>query len=360
MCAVFVTAAFAFTGTELVGLAAAEAVNPRKSLPTAIKQVFWRITLFYVVSLTLIGLLVPYNHPRLLHSSNPLSSGSGDNSYSSASPFVIAIESAGITVLPAVMNSVILVAVLSVGNSAVFGSSRTLAALADQGQAPRILGYVDRRGRPLVAIFVAGAVGLLGYLAAGLPPRQADVLDWLLAVSALSSIFTWGSICLAHIRFRKAWAYHKKKLSDLAFVSQVGVIGSWVGLLLNVLVLVAQFWIAAWPITSDGTVVKKPGQAVLSTADKGIMQAATAGVGEQAGMSASEVVQNFFLQYLCAPIVGAFYLGYKLWYRTSIVKIEDIDIETGRRDFKLPILIAHERAERRAWPTWKKVYKFLC
>ena len=65
LCSVFVTAAFAFTGTELIGLAAAETANPRKSLPTAIKQVFWRITLFYVVALTLVGLLVASDNPNL-------------------------------------------------------------------------------------------------------------------------------------------------------------------------------------------------------------------------------------------------------------------------------------------------------
>ena len=92
------------------------------------------------------------------------------------------------------MNAVILIAVISVGNSAIFGSSRTLAALADQGQAPKILGYVDRRGRPLVAIIIASLVGLLGYLAD--IDRETDVLGWLLAISALSIILTWGSICL--------------------------------------------------------------------------------------------------------------------------------------------------------------------
>src|ERR1700738_1686279 len=130
-CRVFVSAAFAFAGTELVGLAAAETANPRKSLPTAIKQVFWRITLFYVVSLTLVGLLVGWNDPRLLN---------GGDALVAQSPFVIAIQDAGIQVLPAVMNVIILVAVLSVGNSSIFGSSRTLAALADQGQAPKIFG----------------------------------------------------------------------------------------------------------------------------------------------------------------------------------------------------------------------------
>ncbi|KAK4129578.1 amino acid permease [Parathielavia appendiculata] len=342
LCAVFVTAAFAFTGTELVGLAAAETANPRRSLPTAIKQVFWRITLFYIVSLTLIGLLVPHNHPRLL--------GAKSAADASASPFVIAIESAGIAILPGVMNSVILVAVISVGNSAVFGSSRTLAALADQRQAPRILGYVDRRGRPLVAILVAALVGLLGYLAE-LEEQQSDVLNWLLAVSGLSSVFTWGSICLAHIRFRKAWRFKGRGLGELAFRSQVGVAGSWVGLMLNVLVLVAQFWTAAWPVPhSHGS---SKGQVMGDEGTGG-------GTGLGAIESPRDVAQNFFLEYLCAPIVLACYVGYKLWYRTAAVKVEEMDVDTGRRDFNLPILISREIDEERGMPWWKRVYKFLC
>merc|ERR1711868_279317 len=116
VCSVFVTAAFAFAGTELVGLAAAETSNPRKSLPKATKQVFWRITLFYVVSLVLVGCLVPYTDPRL---------GLGSSSVDArASPFVIAIKNQGVSGLPSVMNVVIMIAVLSVGNSSVFASSR--------------------------------------------------------------------------------------------------------------------------------------------------------------------------------------------------------------------------------------------
>lgn len=61
----FVTAAFAFSGTELVGLAAAEARNPVKALPGAIKQVFWRITLFYIVGLLMVGMLVRADDPLL-------------------------------------------------------------------------------------------------------------------------------------------------------------------------------------------------------------------------------------------------------------------------------------------------------
>ncbi|KAJ9142101.1 General amino-acid permease GAP1 [Pleurostoma richardsiae] len=317
LCSVFVTAAFAFAGTELVGLAAAETANPRKSLPTAIKQVFWRITLFYVVALALVGLLVPYTDERLL----------GASTDSNASPFVIAIQDAGIDVLPSVMNAVIMIAVISVGNSSVFGSSRTLAALADQGQAPRILGYVDRRGRPLVAILVASALGFLAYLSD--IPQQSDVMDWLLAVSALSSIFTWGSICLSHIRFRQAWAARGRSLNELAFRAQSGVLGSWLGFALNAIVLVAQFWVGAWPVGyRDNT----PG----------------------------ENAKNFFLQYMAVPIVAVFWLGYKLYFRTSVVRVEDMDIDTGRRELNLPILLAQEQDEKRSWPLWKRVYRFMC
>jgi amino acid transporter len=141
VCSVFVKAAIAFGGTELVGMAAAETDNPQKTIPRATKQVFWRITLFYLVSLTIIGGLVPYTSPRLL---------SGSSSYdASASPFVIAIEDAGIKVLPSIFNAVILSAVLSADNSAVYGASRTLCALAENGQAPKLFTYIDRKGRPL-------------------------------------------------------------------------------------------------------------------------------------------------------------------------------------------------------------------
>jgi yeast amino acid transporter len=315
---VFVTAAFAFAGTELVGLAAAETANPRKSLPTAIKQVFWRITLFYIVSLTLVGLLVAYNDDRLL------SAGSAD---AAASPFVIAIRDAGIGVLPSVMNVVILIAVLSVGNSSIFGSSRTLAALADQGQAPKILGYIDRQGRPLVAICVASGIGFLAYAADS--GQQATVLEWLLALSGLSSIFTWGSICLAHIRFRSAWRAQGHSLDELAFQSQSGIIGSWIGFIFNVLVLIAQFWTGAWP--TDYSNLGPAGQA-----------------------------QNFFLAYLAAPIVLIFYIGYKFLFRTKIVKVHDMDLQTGMREIDLKELLAAEREEQAAWPVWKKGYKLIC
>lgn len=318
LCSVFVTAAFAFGGTELVGLAAAETANPRRSLPTAVKQVFWRITLFYNISLVLVGLLVPYTEPKLL---------GYKNSGSHASPFVIAISNAGIYALDSVMNVVIMISVLSVGNSAIFGSSRTLAALAEQKQAPKMFAYIDKRGRPLVAILFASTIGLLAFISAS--DAQVDVFNWLVALSGLSSIFTWGSICLAHIRFRKAWHQQGHTLDELAFRSQAGVFGSWVGLIINGVILIAQFWTGFAPVGYS-----------MNTA--------------------AENTKSFFQAYLAVPVVLAFYTWYKIRHSTPFMKCADMDLTTGMRDLNVAELVAEERAEQANRPRWKRAYKFLC
>ncbi|KAK4074900.1 hypothetical protein Purlil1_12847 [Purpureocillium lilacinum] len=318
-CSVLATSSFSFGGTELIGLAAAEATNPTKSLPNAIKQVFWRIAIFYIVSLLLVSLLVPYNDPSLV------GGATGD---SQVSPFVSAIETAGQTILPSVMNGVILVAALSVGNSAVFGSSRTLASLADQSHAPRAFSYVDRKGRPLVATLFALGLGLLAYLATVKIHQQ--IFDWLFATCGLSSLFTWGSICLCHIRFRRAWAHAGYRLDQLPYRSQVGVIGSVTGLVGNLIVLGSQFWVAISPITSSGVNLTPAGTA-----------------------------KSFFLKVMAVPIVLMVYLTHKLWLRTRVVSVKSMDIDTGRTFLRAPARSAEEEDRRRAWPFWKRLYRVL-
>lgn len=122
-CTVFVSAAFSYTGTELTGLAAAETTNPKREIPRASNQVAWRILIFYVVNLLLVGLIVPANSALY----------TAEGSSSRHSPFVIAIQLAGIKALPSIFNAVILISVMSVANSCTFGSTRTLQALAVNG-----------------------------------------------------------------------------------------------------------------------------------------------------------------------------------------------------------------------------------
>lgn len=237
-CTVFVVAAFAYSGTELVGLAAAEAADPRKSLPKATRQVFWRITIFYVLSLFIVGLILRSDSQDLLGSS-------GANT--KASPFVLAIQAAGIKGLPSVFNAVITISVLSVANSCTFASTRTMQALAMHGMGPRFLAFVDPQGRPLWCVVIACLFGLLAFIneaAAG-----GTVFNWLLALSALSNVFVWASICLSHIRFRSGWKAQGHTLEELPYQASFGVTGSYIGFILNILVLIATFYTALFVST---------------------------------------------------------------------------------------------------------------
>jgi yeast amino acid transporter len=274
-----------------------------------------------MISLTIVGCIVPYTDPELLNGSS--------STDANASPFVIAVKNAGISAVPSIMNAVILIAVLSVGNSSIYGSSRTLAALADRGQAPKFLGYIDQAGRPLFAIILASVIGLLCFICAAGSDTRTLAFNWMLAISGLSSIITWASICACHIRFRAAWKYNGHSLDELAFRSQPGVIGSWIGLSFNILILIAQFWTGFAPVG-------------------------------YASMSAGERVQSWFEAYISAPIIILFFVVFKVWKKTSFKKIQEIDITSGRREMDLTEILAEERAEKATWPWWKRAWKFAC
>ncbi|KAI0603291.1 amino acid permease [Biscogniauxia sp. FL1348] len=288
---VFVVAAFAFGGTELVGLAAAESSNPRRAIPMAAKQVFFRIFFFYIVNLFILGLILPSTDTRLTHAS-------GANSQ--YSPFVLAIQDAGIQVLPSIFNAVITISVISVANSCTFGSTRTMQAMAERGMAPKILAYVDKAGRPMWCILIQLAFGLLGYI--GVAEDGLTAFDWLLALSGLSYFFVWGSCCLAHIRFRLAWTRQGRSMKEIPYKTPLGIWGSAIGLFLNCLCLVATFYNALYP-TPDAT----------------------------------PNAEDFFMSYLAAPIVLLLYLFWKVYTKdwTMWIKISDIDLVSGSRPLEL-------------------------
>ncbi|PHH62743.1 hypothetical protein CDD81_6731 [Ophiocordyceps australis] len=310
-CSVFVTAAFSFSGTELVGLGAAESRNPAKSLPGAIKQVFWRITIFYILGLFFVGLLVDSNDPALL----------SDSAYADvkASPFVLVGKYARLDGFDHFMNLVILVSVLSIGVSGVYGGSRTLTALAQQGYAPKLFTYIDKSGRPLPSVIVVIACGLLAFI--NLDAKGPVIFDWLQALSGLAAIFTWGSICLAHIRFRSAWKYHGHTIDEIPFKAALGVGGSWLGLALCFLVLAAQFYTA---------IVAPPGHSGLGTAE------------------------GFFKSYLAIFVVLAFWLFGYLWKRTGWLRVSEMDVDTGRREIDWQAIKAY-RQQVASWPAWRRV-----
>ncbi|CAK7227586.1 hypothetical protein SEUCBS140593_006625 [Sporothrix eucalyptigena] len=291
-CSVFVTAAFAYTGTELTGLAAAETANPSKEIPKASKQVAWRIGIFYVVNLLLVGLIVPAN-------SDLYNSGGSESRHS---PFVIAIQLAGIKVLPSIFNAIILIAVMSVANSCTFGSTRTLQALAANEMFPKFMAYIDKKGRPIPVVILQLLFGLLAFI--NLAPNGGTIFDWLLALSGLTILFVYAGVAIAHIRFRSAWKHNGHSLDELPYRASFGIWGSWVCFLICVLALIAQFYTALYPV----------GGPYLNASD-------------------------FFMAYLAGPLLIFLYLLWKVYswfvmpdHRALYIRTKDIDIYTGMRE----------------------------
>ncbi|CAI0793027.1 amino acid permease [Serratia ficaria] len=176
---------FSFGGLELVGITAAEADNPQKSIPKATNQVIYRILIFYIGSLTILLSLYPWGKV-----------------VEGGSPFVLIFHALNSNLVATVLNIVVLTAALSVYNSCVYCNSRMLYGLAQQGNGPKSLLKVDGRGVPVIAIGVSALATAFCVLINYLIPGRAFELLMALVVSAL--VINWAMISLAHLKFRAA------------------------------------------------------------------------------------------------------------------------------------------------------------
>jgi amino acid permease len=202
---VFVTASFAFGGTESLGITAGETKNPSRNMPRVVKFVFWRIFIFYVLSILIIGLNVPYSYPNL------------SNQSTTTSPFTIVFKEAGSTVAASTMNTVILTSVVSAGNHALFAGTRVLYGLAETTppQAPRIFSRTTSRGTPLPALLMTSSVSVICF---GTSYVGSGVLwGWLQNIVGVSNQIAWFSIGIASWRFRQAWIRQGRPLEELKF-----------------------------------------------------------------------------------------------------------------------------------------------
>ncbi|KAG9120708.1 hypothetical protein FRC07_003687 [Ceratobasidium sp. 392] len=281
---VFVQAAFSFLGTEIVAVTVGEAENPRRNVPKAIRRVFWRILLFYVLAIFIIGLLVPYNSDELLNNS-------GDDA--SASPFVIAIKTAGIKGLPSVINAVILISAWSAGNSDLYASSRTLYALALEHKAPAFLRYCTKGGLPVWCVLITGLFGVLAYLNAG-SQTAVTVFNWLYNISSITGLITWLIILCSYLRMYYGLKKQGLSRDDFPYKAPFQPYASWFGAIFVFLVLLFN--------------------------------------GFTVFLRGNWDVSKFLAAYICLPIFGLFYLYWKVVKRTKWVRLEEMDFVTGRRE----------------------------
>lgn len=202
---VFVTASFAFGATESLGITAGETKNPSKTMPRVVKLVFWRIITFYILTILVIGLNVPWDYPNL------------SNRSTTTSPFTLVFKLAGSSVAASFMNTVILTSVLSAGNHALFAGTRVLFGLSvtSPRQAPEIFSRTTASGIPIPALLLTSSVSALCFVTSFV--GSGALWGWLQNIVGVSNQIAWVSIGLSSWRFRKAWIRQGRTPEQLKF-----------------------------------------------------------------------------------------------------------------------------------------------
>lgn len=200
---VLLVAGFSVGGTEVVAVTAGESSNPDRSMPKAIKQVFWRILLFYVLSIAVISAIIPFTDPLLLNESESVSQ----------SPFTIVFDRVGIAFAASVINAVILTSLLSAANSGIYTTSRMLYSMAEDKQAPRFLAKLNKTTKlPIVALFTTFIIVLAVII---LAQFKSDIVFTLLNIIGSLVIVIWAASILAQIRLRLAIKKQNKDPKDV-------------------------------------------------------------------------------------------------------------------------------------------------
>lgn len=279
MIGVAMIAGFSFQGTEMVGVAAGESKDPKKTIPVAIKQIFWRILLFYVVCIFIIGTLVAYDDPRLLQAA------ASDNI--TLSPFTLLYEKAGFAFAASLMNAVILTAILSAGNSGMYSSTRMLFDMARQGRAPKWFAKLDPRGVPMNALYATTAIAALCFLTTFI--GEQEVFNWLLNMSGMCGFIVWLGIAISHYRFRKGYLAQGYKLEDLAYTAKFFPFAPWFAFILCSIIILGQNY-----------------------------EAVIGGKIDWLGLLST---------YISIPLFLAIWLGYKWKYKTKLIPYKEMDVQ---------------------------------
>ncbi|PHH51999.1 Dicarboxylic amino acid permease [Ceratocystis fimbriata CBS 114723] len=277
-----INAVFAYLGTELVGVTVGEAQNPRRTIPRAIRLTFWRIVVFYILSVLLIGCLVPYNSPELAFANKSSSSAA-------ASPFVVAIKLAGIDVLPDIINACILVFVFSASNSDLYIASRTLYALASDGNAPAIFKRTDKSGVPIYALGLSAFIACLAFM--NVSDDSKKIFNYLVNLVTIFGLLTWISILITHIYFVKGRVAQGLTDDQMPYVAPFGLWGSYIALFLCIVVA----------ITKNFT-------AFIGGFDK----------------------VNFITGYIGIPIYIIGFFGHRWYTKSKFIPSDQIDFYTGK------------------------------
>ncbi|OCK79025.1 hypothetical protein K432DRAFT_300743 [Lepidopterella palustris CBS 459.81] len=276
--AVLIQAGFAYQGTELVGIGAGESTNPRKTMPAAIRKTFWTVFSLFVLTIFFIGLLVPYDNDSLITG----------NTDAAASPLVIAANLAGVSVLPGLINVVLLTVVLSAANSNIYTGSRILVGLAEENCAPSFFQKTSTRGVPYYAVSFTAAFGLLAFM--NLSDNGGKVFNWFLNIISVAGFIAWSCINICHLYFMRALKAHGVSRDTLPYKAMWQPYLAWYGLVFCVIITLTQGFTAFIPWDTT----------------------------------------NFFIAYVSLILFVVLYIGHKVVTRSRFIDPLTADLDSGR------------------------------
>lgn len=284
---------------------------PRWNLPRAVNNLAARLFFFFGTSVIFISILVPHTDPRLLGVSNI-----------AASPFVIAMQDAGIKGLPDFLNVVIIIGLCAIGAESLYITSRLSTAMARMGLFPRSFGHIDRKGRPYVSLIFSGLLATaLTYI--NLSNTGGVIFTWFSSVGSTVYFIAYLVIAVTNWRMRAAFKAQGDNPLTLkyAYKNKAYPLGSVFLFASGVFVLASTFYISLFPIDQP--------------------------------MSASA----FFQTFLCVPLFLVLWAGYKIIFKTKWVDPAEADIHSGRRPLSaedIAFLDAYY-----AQPAWKRFLTYI-
>ncbi|KAF7561396.1 hypothetical protein G7046_g2753 [Stylonectria norvegica] len=307
----FLLASFSCGGQELLGITNGEAKMPRWNLPRAVNNLTFRLFFFFGLSVIFISVLVPYTDQRLLGPSNI-----------AASPFVIAMDSAGIKGLPDLLNAVIIVGLCAIGAESLYITSRLSTAMARMGLFPKSFGHVDKMGRPYVSLIVSAALAIaLTYI--NCSNTGGVIFTWFSSVGSTVYFIAYLVIAVTNWRMRAAFkAQDDNPLSlQYAYKNKFWPWGSVFLFVSGIFVISSTFYLSLFPIDAPTT------------------------------------PSNFFQTFLCIPLFLVLWAGYKIIFKTKLVNPATADLQSGRRP-----LNAEDIAFLDAYysqPMYKRIFSYI-
>jgi len=302
--AVMSAALFSFAGTESLAMAAAETRNPRQAIPAACKRVFWRVLVFYVLAVLVVGMLVPSTDKRL-------NSWSGT---ATQSPFVIAAGDAGLTAIPSVVNAIVITSAWSSSNQALLSGTRVLYSLALKGQAPKVFLRTTSWGIPYVCVIVQTLFMFLAFMS--LSSGALTVFWWFVDLTACGVLISWISILINHQRLIMAMKAQNIPLSSLPWHNNWTRYSTPAALCLSVIILLTG--------------------------------------GYQVFTKGNWSTSSFVSSYLDIPLVLLAFGLWKVFNKTKIVKLLDIPLREALDDY-----LEHPEEKDPASKGWRKIFGFL-